>query len=387
MKIEKLKIKNYRSFNEEQTLDFCGKESNNVTAIFGPNAGGKSNTAKALLFIKWFVINSANPNVISPPYEPFLLNIGEDEEPSTFTLLFTHENNRRFLYEFGIGENIIVSEKLVELSSSRKKTIFERDKNGLNATAAKFGFGKRMYENTRPGTLLITIGRVTNNEYSGIIFDFLMKTNVITSGDPSMVNYTAQALLKNPRTKDDILNMLREADFCIRDFAIEESQIRKEATISIKTFHARRDQEQNIRDLIPFDMKDNESEGTIRFFELASPIVDTLKNGGILYIDEFGAHLHPDISHYIVKKFTSKKYNPQNAQLIINTHDSNLMKDMNMLGRDNIILVEKNHLEESIIIPLSARAHRNDEVFEKRYRQGLYGAVPMINEAAEYEYK
>ena len=47
-KLNSFKIANFRSFFDEQKLNF---EKTNITAIYGSNASGKSNTARALNFM------------------------------------------------------------------------------------------------------------------------------------------------------------------------------------------------------------------------------------------------------------------------------------------------------------------------------------------------
>jgi hypothetical protein len=108
------------------------------------------------------------------------------------------------------------------------------------------------------------------------------------------------------------------------------------------------------------------------------PVIDTINKGMVLYIDEFGAHIHPDISRHILRMFADSTINRLGAQLIINTHDTSLMAQDEVLNRDNIIFVEKNMSEESVVRPLAQKSVRNDEQYEKRYRQGLYGAKPYL---------
>jgi AAA15 family ATPase/GTPase len=93
-----LKVKNFRSFYSEQTLDLGGKTSHEVTALFGPNSGGKSNTAKALITAVTYIVNSANAN-FRPPYDPFLLRDTSAQEPSCFELFF-EQGNRYYNYSF-----------------------------------------------------------------------------------------------------------------------------------------------------------------------------------------------------------------------------------------------------------------------------------------------
>ncbi|MEH1840702.1 MAG: AAA family ATPase [Nostoc sp.] len=90
-----------------------------------------------------------------------------------------------------------------------------------------------------------------------------------------------------------------------------------------------------------FNLDEQESEGTKKVFALAGPLVDTLKNGKVLIIDEFDARIHPLISRAIVELFNSNETNPNNAQLIFMTHDTNLLNNK-LFRRDQIWFTEKN---------------------------------------------
>ena len=70
-------------------------------------------------------------------------------------------------------------------------------------------------------------------------------------------------------------------------------------------------------------------------------MLKTLKEGGVLIIDEFDARLHPLLTKKIVQLFNSTETNEKGAQLIFATHDTNLLK-ANLLRRDQICFVDKN---------------------------------------------
>jgi AAA15 family ATPase/GTPase len=127
-----------------------------------------------------------------------------------------------------------------------------------------------------------------------------------------------------------------------------------------------------------FDLMNQESMGTRKFFEMAVPIIHALDTGGTLYIDEFGAYLHPTLANAIIALFKSDE-NDKGASLILNSHNTSIM-DQTCLSREDIYLIEKNLSEESIITSLSQKAVRESEAFEKRYRHGLYGGVPIIRD-------
>ena len=73
-----------------------------------------------------------------------------------------------------------------------------------------------------------------------------------------------------------------------------------------------------------------------------------------------------------------KVYNKNGAQLIFNTHDTNLLK-LNILRRDQIWFTEKDDKSGiSDLYPLSDFSVRKTENVLKGYMLGRYGAVPFI---------
>ena len=121
------------------------------------------------------------------------------------------------------------------------------------------------------------------------------------------------------------------------------------------------------------------SEGTKRMYEMYPYISLTLKNGGTMIIDEFDARLHSRLSKKIIELFNNPKTNPKNAQILVVTHDTNLL-NARTFRRDQILFVEKNKNEESHIYSLAEfKGVRNDASFEKDYLDGRYGAVPFLN--------
>jgi hypothetical protein len=126
-----------------------------------------------------------------------------------------------------------------------------------------------------------------------------------------------------------------------------------------------------------FDLDKHESEGTKKLFAMAGPLVGALKDGKVLVIDELDARLHPMMTREIVNLFNSKQTNPQHAQLIFTTQDTNLL-DNRLLRRDQIWFTEKDRQGATQLYSLAEFKVRNDEAFERNYIQGRYGAVPFL---------
>jgi AAA15 family ATPase/GTPase len=128
---------------------------------------------------------------------------------------------------------------------------------------------------------------------------------------------------------------------------------------------------------IPLDLR-MESLGTISLFYFAPLLFDSLKNGKTLFVDEIDKSLHPILVQYIVSLFLNKEINKHNAQLICNTHDTNLLS-LDIFRRDEVWFMERNPKNgASELYPLTDFSPRKDENIEKGYMLGRYGAIPFI---------
>ena len=126
-----------------------------------------------------------------------------------------------------------------------------------------------------------------------------------------------------------------------------------------------------------FDISE-ESLGTQVVFSFIPVLKDVLDNGKVLIIDEFDKSLHPFIVKYFVELFNDVELNNKGAQLIFNTHDTNLL-DLELLRRDQIWFAEKNsEAGSSTIYPLDYFSVRKTENVEKGYLLGRYGAIPFL---------
>ncbi|MDD5597577.1 MAG: AAA family ATPase, partial [Victivallaceae bacterium] len=118
-----------------------------------------------------------------------------------------------------------------------------------------------------------------------------------------------------------------------------------------------------------------------KYFRLSGPILDTLKYGNIIVIDELDARLHPVLTAEIVKLFNSEETNLNNAQLIFATHDTNLLS-RKILRRDQVWFTEKDNSEATdlyslVEYKLPSGKVRKDASFEQDYIRGRYGAIPF----------
>lgn len=128
---------------------------------------------------------------------------------------------------------------------------------------------------------------------------------------------------------------------------------------------------------------EHESAGTLKMFALYPMLQYALSTGGVLFVDEFNARLHPLLVRTFVITFLNPEINTKHAQLIFTTHDS-WQLNSNMLRRDEIWFTEKSEEGVSTLYSLAdfidedGSKIRKDENYEKNYLLGKYGAIPTL---------
>lgn len=106
-------------------------------------------------------------------------------------------------------------------------------------------------------------------------------------------------------------------------------------------------------------------------------VVKTIAHGGVLCVDELDASLHPLMAVEIVKLFNDPTNNPHGAQLLFNTHDTNILEYAG-LRRDQIWFTEKDKSGATHLYPLTDYKARKEENIKRGYLQGRYGAIPFL---------
>jgi AAA15 family ATPase/GTPase len=366
-------------------------------AIYGANASGKSNLAKALGFMRWFMINSSKETQSTEKIsvERFKLSTETETKPSFFEIVFLI-NGKRHRYGFEATPEKVVSEWLYYVPKSRETKLFDRQLDNISVSKTYKANG--IQQKTRHNALFLSVSAQFNVKIAEKILDWLTNKVKIVSGldDIGYRGYTVNCLRDN-ENKDEIIQLLKKLDLGLGDIKVKEIEInldslprefpngiqnfihkngRGKAT-SVQTIHQKFDEKGNLASTEIFDLDEQESEGTQKVFALAGPLVDTLKDGKVLIIDEFDARIHPLISRAIVELFNSNETNPYNAQLIFMTHDTNLLSNK-LFRRDQIWFTEKNRYGATDLYSLAEYKILDDAPFESDYIKGKYGAIPYI---------
>lgn len=366
-----------------------------AAAIYGANASGKSNVIKAFIFMRNFIINSSKESQATEEIsvENFKLSTTTDKQPSFFEIIFV-VHDIRYRYGFEIDNERVHSEWLYR-AKERETNLFFR-KNNKITTKGTFAEGKGLETKTRQNALFLSVCAQWNGNISTELLSWFRNCGVISGIDDIMYRPYTIKLLEDDEMKDKILTFIREFDFGITELNVKHSKITADVIpkqmpeafrklivdqelnkTTIFTTHKKYNEEDKyIQDEI-FDLETNESDGTQKAFSFSGPLLDVLKNGKILLVDELDARFHPIITQAIVQMFHDKTLNPKNAQLVFVTHDTNLL-DNRFFRRDQIWFTEKNKQGATDLYSLADFKVRNDASFEKDYIAGKYGGVPFL---------
>ncbi|MBC6431531.1 ATP-binding protein [Nostoc sp. HG1] len=366
-------------------------------AIYGANASGKSNLATALGFMRRFMINSSKETQSTEKIgvERFKLSTETEAKPSFFEIVFLM-NGKRYRYGFEATRDKVISEWLFYVPKSKETKLFERKLNKISVSKTYKADG--IQQKTRHNALFLSVSAQFNVQIAEKILDWLANRVKLVSGldDSGYQGYTISCLTNN-KNKNEIFQLLKKLDLGFGDVKVEESEITADSfpkelpdeiknyiikngmrkVTSVQTMHQKFNIEGNPVSTEIFDLDNQESEGTQKVFALAGPLIDTLKNGKVLIIDEFDARIHPLISRAIVELFNSNETNLNNAQLIFMTHDTNLLNNK-LFRRDQIWFTEKNRYGATDLYSLAEYKIPDDASFENDYIQGRYGAIPYI---------
>ena len=118
------------------------------------------------------------------------------------------------------------------------------------------------------------------------------------------------------------------------------------------------------------------SSGTVKGVRVFSDAVRVLKNGGYMIVDEIENHFNRELVASLLRLFLNKKTNPKGAVLILSTHYSELLDE---LDRNDAVFITRS--DEGLVVDnLNDLLNRNDmkksDVYQSNF---LGGTAPKYN--------
>ncbi len=391
-------VKNFKSIRDEVTFDMQAAAISEhedrvirdrdgeiflpVSAIYGPNGGGKSNVLEALFSVAakvmrpLYVAEDKGERTLSPSkfvIEPFAFSEDSRENPTEFEIFFRTEQ-AEYRYILHVRKDTVVYESLdrIKRETGRKSALFKRDEQGM---ILKGAFARLQVSDELSKTLpLLSYLGITyrkNEIVNDVLNWFDQGIYFLNYGNPIQELRMAVAGLEN--AKKLMLDMIKEMDLDIVDFRIEEKD---NDTIEVYTRHSAEgyEAELNLTD---------ESSGTQKIFGLLPLIAASLRRGNTLVIDELDAKIHPLLLRHIIMMFNDMSINRNGAQLIFTSHDLSTMNS-DVFRRDEIWFVAKGKAQNTKLYSLvefkneKGESVRKDAKFDKQYLEGKFGAIPIF---------
>ena len=403
-------FKNFNSFRDEATLDlsaakmtefservisFGGEKILPVAAVYGANASGKSNVYAAFEYMTDYVLNSfkygdevKNFDEIRP--HPFLFDKESAQADTSFEVYFTvpgDKTEKSYNYGFCVGQKGITEEWLnYKAKTARKyKSIFYRDENTLDLP----GIPKASRENIsialEKQVLIVSLGAKLRVAKCKLVRDWFLNNefadfgNVITNF--FMSRLLPEGFVDDEKVREKVVKFFSSFDETIKGFEITrlpQQDNSKDEYFKIDALHKMIGSNELAK--IPLQ---NESAGTLKMFALYPELQEVLNHGGVFFIDELNARLHPLLVRNFILTFLNLENNVNHAQLVFTTHDTWQLSNR-LLRRDEIWFTEKDEDGLSTLYSLAdfidedGSRIRKDESYEKNYLLGKYGAIPSL---------
>ncbi len=430
-------LKNYKCFKDEVKFSLIASNYDKNTRVedntfvvekfglrllksavmYGANASGKTKLVEGMKAMKDIILNSSKESQIDAPVgvTPFLLNTETEDAPTAFEIIFIHKNEL-YRYGFETDNERVHSEWLYHRPKTKEVELFYRDYQKMELNERKFKVNDLIKnDRIRPNALLLSVAANWNDKLAVSACDWFNQFNIFSGLEN--IGYIGYSTMKinDEEQKKDLIDFLKIADLGIEDIKLGDapksparekliswagnvsrimktqpnskySEIREIYNLSkVKTSHKKYDEDNLLVGEVEFSMEDDESSGTKKYFSLSAPILEILEKGEILFVDELANKLHPNLAHQLIALFNSKETNPNNAQLIFTTHDTNFLSS-ELFRRDQIWFIEKDRYGSASLYSLGdfkTDKVRKEDNFERNYLKGKYGAVPYLGDFKE----
>jgi AAA15 family ATPase/GTPase len=408
------------------TIEALGQKLLPVAVIYGANGSGKSNLVKSLSFVQRLVIQGVQPG---QPIgrQRFLFGTTDANEPSAFEVRFTAED-RSFNYGFKVTDKEVLEEWLDLLTSSGEINLFERVTRpdgtvtveaGDAMTGDGFGDQKKVVALTKVGVranqlFLAGIRETLEKTGQGPLIASVLSwfaSIVVVSANASF-GKLAEWVAKDSKFADFAGEFLRDSSTGVDRLRVETTELADSSAglppeflhkimedakpgevrtipfgsvgeilvergegnkLLIRTIRAEHISTDGKPVPLPFQ---EESDGTQRLTHLLPALFQLKEEHRLYIIDEIDRSLHPLLSRKFIEFFL-KVCKEHGSQIIITTHESNLM-DLELLRRDELWFTEKNPQGATTIYSMSDFKVRTDLKIEKGYLHGRFGAIPFL---------
>lgn len=419
-------IQNFGPIKEKQTLSFEADKSSQLEdyyviqtnglrllklgLIYGANASGKTTILNALEFLRDLVLEPEEKKTEPLEFKPFLLDKISTNLNTIISIEFI-QNEIRYFYEVEFNQKAIIKEILNHYNPT-KSNVFKRTTD-IDNQFTQISFGSKikkdktfektlesntLWNNTVLGGFLKT--NINSKELKDATdwFSKYLKPLILTKTE--LDGYVTSRINNSEITKDDVVNILKKADFNISNILIEEEEedipdgLIEFLEKRVKASSDKLDEIKNRGKITSIKLEfehlvnhkkytlpfDSESQGTKRYYGFAGILSLLIKNSVAFPIDELEASLHPDLFVHFLLSFL---VNSKKSQIIATTHNREILNNKDIFRNDAIWFTDKNENCETELYSLTdfdSSVIRDTSNIYNAYKIGKLGGVPNLGD-------
>ena len=374
-----------------------------VAAIYGGNGSGKSNVLRALHEMRLHVLFSFRQYGSDGGFPRRAFRLGGDASAASRFEVDLIVEGVRHEYGFTVDDERVVEEWAIHYPQGRASLLFERAGDEVKLGASIRGRARATVELLRPNALFLSTDAAVRQPALSRLSDWFARNLLLAEAESRNLRQALTAkMLEEPATREAVLEMLAAADLGISganrveidpvmrervrralrilDGSEAETESGNEDRPEFEALPQVRLEHKGADGPVEFET-DEESLGTLVWFGLVGPVLQSLERGSVLLADELDSSLHPDLVAALVTLYQDPSINTRRAQLVFNLHDATLLGDSSggrPLGRDQVWFTEKNADGGSRLYPLADLDPRKEEAIARRYLAGRYGGKPII---------
>ena len=372
-----------------------------VAGVFGANASGKTSVLRTMADMRGLVLGSFRRGGQGTPIprRPFRLDPASMALPSHFEVDVI-VGGVRWQYGFDVTDSEVAAEYAYRFPKGRQSLVFERDGDNVQFGPSMRSVGRMLEKITRRNSLLLSVAGATDDAELGPLFRWFAANLRLAEADSRGIRAARTVELVESDQRERVLAMIRAADLGVtevrRESADPEFVDRMRRAIRILNGIDGEPDGSDAEQFVVEDFvrlthcgpggcaeldPDEESLGTLVWIGVIGPVLDALDGGDVLLADELDASLHPRLGEQLIRLFQDPATNPNGAQLLFNAHNPVFLGDSSErpIGRDQIWITEKANDGSSRIYSLVDFSPRQDEALGRRYLQGRYGGLPVID--------
>ena len=364
-----------------------------TAVIIGPNNAGKTNFIRVISAIKGIMLNKINKLV---------KNLFVDDPVCSFEIVFL-ENGKEYSFEvkYNARTQEYIYEKFSTISYDDHKNkkvddLYVRDTVNENYASKDVLLPDAMKLSSKSNILiyLLDVSQFSMlSEVKQIITSFANKIDIVNMNNMPMKK-TIDMLKKSDDEQQEIVKFILNADLSLEDFKyLSDDELKRQLDVNSGEDSDLNPQEKVLLSSAPlmemFHLSSVyrgvnvpsilfDSTGTKKITALAGYVIDALKNGRILIVDELDNSLHFRLTRAIISMFNNDLNT--NAQLICTAHDVSLLDCQKLFRKEQIWFAHKDK-ENVYLYSLAEFTSDKDKVRDttaliEKYKLGVFGALP-----------